>query len=147
MSAENISNILGGKKSGNGYRVRSICHNGNDKNLKLWNAQDGKLLAKCFSHGCEFRTIMQALEDEGLKEKDTLSMPEKKAYLIKKTRLQAQKELQIDLHVMLLIINDRVASYENQSAERPAMPLEPWEKETEVARKIFNNLKISYGKR
>ncbi len=91
MSAEYISNVLGGKKSGNGFRVKSICHNGKDNNLKLWNATDGKLMGKCFSQGCDFRTIMQVLEDEGLKEKDNLSMPEKKAYAIKKTRLQVQE--------------------------------------------------------
>ena len=151
--AEAISRILGGVRSGNGYRVRSICHSGKKKNLKLWDSPDGKLLAKCFSHGCTFREIMETLEAEGLKEKDTLSSPEKKSYAIKKSRLQAQQELQIDLHVMLLIINDRLASYELQSdkgymQENPQhvpMPLEPWDKEIDTARKVLNNLKLSYG--
>ncbi len=155
MSAESISNIIGGKKSGNGYMVRSICHNGDGSNLKLWHAPDGKLLAKCFSHGCDFRTIMEVLETEGLKEKDELSPPEKKKYAINKTRLQCQEELQIDLHVLLLIINDRLASYtlqgddgyKKQHPEHTVMPLEPWDKELKVAMKIFKNLKIAYGKK
>jgi len=154
MSAEYISNILGGIKSGDGFKVRSICHNGDGKNLKLWNSPDGKLLAKCYSHGCDFRTIMEALESEGLKEKDAFSPEKKKEYAIKKTRLQCQEELQIDLHVLLLIINDRLASYSMQGdsgykklhPEHVAMPLEPWDKELEVAKKVFKNLKTAYGK-
>jgi hypothetical protein len=144
MSAESISNLLGGKRNGGKYRVPAICHGGDGNNLVLWDAPDGKLLAKCFSHGCEYRDIMQVLEDKGYKERDELPKSERKIYAVKKTRLQAQKELQIDLFVLLSIINDRLISYDNSTQERPSMPLEPWEKEVEVARRVFKNLKLAY---
>jgi len=153
MLSEKISGMLGGIRSGNGFRVRSICHNGDDRNLKLWDSPDGKLLAKCFSHNCSYRVIMESLENEGFKEKEEFSLPEKRKYAIKKTRFEAQKELQVDLHVMWQIITDRMVSYTLRSDKRymalhpdhAPMSLAPWDKELETTKRIQSNLKLAYG--
>ena len=152
---ESISAVLGGIRSGNGYRVPCICHGSDHKNLKLWQAPDGKLLAKCFSSDCSYHHIMQTLENEGLKEVDSFSPEQKQNYAVKKTRIQALQELEIDLHVMLQIISERNVSwhlaadqgYMDLHPEHKAIPMDPWDKELETARKIINNFKNAYGKR
>ena len=57
-----------GTKEGNGYRIPCPAHGGKDANLKIWDSDsDGWLGATCFSHGCEWKDITDAIRrDMGL---------------------------------------------------------------------------------
>jgi len=43
------------------YRTPCPAHGGKDKNLSIWDGNDGSLGAKCHSHDCDYATIMRAL--------------------------------------------------------------------------------------
>ena len=151
--AESISHALGGIRSGSGYRIPCICHGSSHKNLKLWHAPDGKLLAKCFSSDCSYHSIMQTLENEGLKEVDSFSPEKKEEYHYIKGRTQSYQELEIQLHMMLQYIQGRNTSrhlaadaeYMKQHPEHVAESMEPWEDELQLARDIIKNFKNAYS--
>ena len=105
--AASLSHALDGRSSGKGFRVRSICHDGDGKNLYLEDTPDGKLKAACHSHHCEFKTIMQTLEDMGLKPKTEFDPKQRKAFVQKKSKQQLRDALQIETHIALQYLNDR----------------------------------------
>ena len=152
MSAELISQSLGGRRSGAGFRIPSVCHGGKDKNLYICNAPDGKLLATCHSHGCEYKDIMRVLEDMGLKEKTPFKPDMVTAR--KHNRLQVQDSLIIELYVLLQylearvigrqLINDKTYIKENPAYTLP--PDEPWERELLAVKRIKTGLKILYNR-
>lgn len=153
MTAENISKLLGGRRSSAGFRVPSICHGGKDKNLYICNAPDGKLLATCHSHGCEYKDIMRVLEDMGLKEK-TPFKPDMVA-VRKHSRLLVQDSLIIELYILLQYLEDRVIGRQlindkTYVKENPAYvlpPDEPWERESLAVKRIKTGLNILYKSR
>lgn len=48
------------RKSGSGYKICCPAHNGEDPNCYIADGDDG-LVAKCWSHGCSWAEVMQAL--------------------------------------------------------------------------------------
>ena len=135
--AESISCTLNGQRSGKGYRMQSICHGGDGKNLYLADSPDGKLIATCFSHGCEYKTIMQTLEDQGLKPKSEFNGKQRQAFIQKKSRRQLRDALQIETHITLQYLNDRDGDIEKLSdrnylklhPEFAPMPDDLWDRE------------------
>ena len=113
--AESISHILNGRRSGKGYRMQSVCHGGDGKNLYLADSPDGKLIATCFSHQCDYKTIMQALEDQGLKPKDEFTPEQQRTFIQKKSRYQLREAFQIETHIALQYLNDRAGDREKLS--------------------------------
>ena len=113
--AQSISYALNGRKSGKGYRMQSVCHAGDGKNLYLADSPDGKLIASCFSHQCDYITIMQALEAQGLKPKDEFTPEQQRTFIQKKSRYQLREALQIEMHIALQYLNDRAGDREKLS--------------------------------
>ena len=76
---------------------------------------DGGLIATCFSHGCEYKQIMMVLEDMNFKPKTEFNPKQKKAFIQKKSRYQLRAALQIEMHIALQFLNDRVADNAKRS--------------------------------
>lgn len=142
--AESISHVLDGRKSGKGYRMRSVCHGGDGKNLYLADSPDGKLKAACFSHHCEYKVIMQTLEDQGLKPKDEFSPQQKRHFKVKKSRIDMMQALWTELHILLQTLTDRLGdkqlnndtTYKKLHPEFVPMPDELWDREIQAVKTI-----------
>ena len=62
MNAESIAQSLGGgTRKGKSWAVRAVCHSGDDRNLNIWDGDDGGIGARCHSRACDYATIMYAL--------------------------------------------------------------------------------------
>ena len=122
--AESISLSLDGKKSGKGFRVPTVCHNGTGKNLYLADGDDGKLIAACFSHGCEYKTIMQVLEKQELKPKTETSQIQRKQFMQGKNKRELIDIFFTELHILLQFINDRISD-RHKIADRNYLKLHP----------------------
>ena len=68
LDAGHIANALTDKpkRSGDSWRVPCPAHGGDGPNLSLRNADGGRLLTYCHSHGCSFKDIISALRDRGI---------------------------------------------------------------------------------
>ena len=151
--AESISHSLDGRRSGNGYRMRSVCHGGYGKNLYLADSPDGRLIATCFSHHCEYKDIMQTLEDQGLKPKDTFTPHQRQQFKVKKSRIDMMQTLWIELHILLQTLTDRLgdkrlnndATYKKLHPEFVPMPDEFWDRELQAVTIIKRLLRDIYG--
>jgi hypothetical protein len=65
-AAEQAAHALGGaRRNGRGWLVRCCCHEDRQPSLSLRDADDGKLLVKCFA-GCDYRDILAELRRRGL---------------------------------------------------------------------------------
>lgn len=153
MSAESIGVAMGGKRSGNSWYVPTICHGGDGRNLQLSDGDNGKLRATCHSHHCDYKTIMQALEDAGYKEKTPFNPDQKRQFAQKKSLYEHMQDLWHELYVMLQIYDTRMtdkalnqnAAYKAQHPEFKPMPDEPWERERQAARNVISALRVIYG--
>ena len=142
--AESISHALGGRASGKGFRVPTICHNGTGKNLYLADGDNGKLIATCFSHGCEYKTIMQAIEAQGLKPKAESSRKQRQQFSQIKNKRELIDIFFTELHILLQFINDRIGdrykladrNYLKLHPEFTPMPEEPFEREKLAAHRV-----------
>lgn len=151
--AESISHALAGRKSGNGYRVRSVCHGGDGKNLYLADSPDGKLKAACFSHHCEYKVIMRTLEDQGLKPKDDFTPQQRQQFRVKKSRIDMMQTLWTELHILLQTLTDRLrdkrlsndAIYKKSHPEFVPMTDEFWDREIQAVKTIKGLLGDIYG--
>jgi hypothetical protein len=151
--AESISYSLGGRRSGKGYRIRSVCHGGDGKNLYIEDSQDGKLIATCFSHGCEYKSIMSTLEDMGLKPKPDLSSTQRKVFVQKKSRRQLMESLFFESHILLQYLNDRAgdlarsgdSNYLKLHPEFQKLPDEPFDRELKAALRTKTIIEQLYG--
>lgn len=140
-NAGSISHALDGRKSGDGYRVQSVCHGGTDRNLFLSDGADGRLIAKCYSHVCSYKTIMTTLEDMGLKPKSQLDGRQRERFIQKKTRRQLMESLFFESHILLQYLNDRAGdiakagdrNYLKRHPEFIPMSDEPFQREMEAA--------------
>ena len=68
LDADRIAHSLSDKpkRSGDSWRVPCPAHGGDGPNLSLRNADGGRLLTYCHSHGCSFKDIISALRDRGI---------------------------------------------------------------------------------
>ena len=151
FQAQSISEALGGRRSGKGFRVPAVCHGSKNRNLHIQDGHNGKLLATCFSQGCEYKHIMETLESLGVKEKAPFKPDPVKA----KSRSihQTQKALTHELYILLQyteerlnalkLITDRAYMTENPQFVLP--PAEPWDRELLAVKRIRTGLKIIYG--
>ena len=128
MLAESISNALKGKRSGNAYYVRAICHGSEKTNLKISDAPDGRLYATCFSQHCDYATIMAALEAAGLKEKTKFNKQDRRVYAIRKSRYERMRSLDHEitvyeqwLHAFFNLDIARRDAYFNENKQRILM--------------------------
>lgn len=141
--AESIAYSLGGRKSGKGFRVPTVCHGGDGFNLLLTDAADGQLLATCFSHGCCYKQIMDALESQGLKPRKEFNSKQRQVYVQKKNKRQLQNALFIESHILMQYLSDRSGdvvkasdpNYLKSHPEFAPMPEESFERELEAARR------------
>lgn len=62
--AETIAQVLGGKRSGNGWRAPCPAHDGKGQNLSITEKQ-GRVLVHCFT-GCSQQEVITALQAMGL---------------------------------------------------------------------------------
>jgi len=144
MIADQIAQSLGGKRTGKGWMVPSICHGGDGKNLFIGDGESGKLRATCYSHGCEYKDIMFALEDQGLKPKESFTPEQKQQFKVKQSRKDLLKLLWHELHVLLKFTDTRMcdleksndANYLKQHPEFKPMPSQLWEREREALARL-----------
>lgn len=62
ISAETLALQHSPRSFNRGYwRIPCPAHGGTDPNLSLWDTENGGIGARCFSHGCDWRSIMKAL--------------------------------------------------------------------------------------
>ena len=142
--SESISLSLDGKKSGKGFRVPTICHNGTGKNLYLADGDNGKLIATCFSHGCEYKTIMLVLEAQGLKPKAETTQKQRQKFAQIKNKRELIDIFFTELHILLQFINDRIGdrhkladrNYLKLHPEFQSIPEEPFEREKLAAHRV-----------
>ena len=153
MLAQSISNSLGGRKSGKGYRVPTVCHGGDGFNLLLSDTPDGTLIATCFSHGCSYREIMESLESLGLKPKTEFSRKQRQTFAQKNNKRQLRISLALEMHIALQYLNDRNgdnekshdSNYLKLHPEFTPMPEEPFERELEAAIRTKKIIGEVYG--
>ena len=115
--AESIGQALNGRRSGKSWYVPTICHGGDGKSLQLTDTPDGKLLARCHSHQCDYRKIMEALEANGLKDKTSFTGKQRQQHAIIKSRYELDKKLD---HILILYcqeLHTRLYSDEKLSEE------------------------------
>jgi len=151
--AENISHALNGKKSGNGFRVRSVCHGGDGYNLQISDAPDGKLKATCFSHGCSYKEIMESLESLGIKPKTKFTRSQRKTHCQKIYKHLYREALFTEAHILLQFLNNRSGDKEKTSdsnylklhPEFVPMPDEPFERELKAAKRTVKLIGKVYG--
>lgn len=55
------------RRCGSGWRGRTVCHGGNDRNLAIILGRNGKPIFKCFSRDCSYPQIVAALGECGIK--------------------------------------------------------------------------------
>jgi len=150
--ADSIAYLLGGKRSGKGWRVPSICHGGDGNNLYIADGDNG-LIAVDYSHGCSYKTIMEALELQGLKDKVVFTSQQKHQFKVKQSRMELMKIIWHELHVFHQIIDARMcdkakrqdANYRKVHPEFKPMPDEPWEREIKSAKTLWKVLGELYG--
>jgi putative DNA primase/helicase len=65
MTAEEIANVLRGRKSGNGFKACCPAHEDHQPSLSIHQGRDGRVLVRCHA-GCEQRQVISALESRGL---------------------------------------------------------------------------------
>lgn len=148
--AESISHALNGKESGQGFRVKSVCHGGNGYNLYICDAPDGKLLATCFSHGCSYKKIMECLESLGVKPKDHFNRSVQRQHISKR---QYREALFIEMHILLQFISSRNGDTSNSKdpkylkphPEYTRMPEEAFEREIQAAKRTIKLIGKVYG--
>ena len=151
--AESISHSLGGKKSGKGFRVPTVCHGGDGFNLRLSDTPDGTLKATCFSQGCSYKEIMDSLESLSLKPKTEFTRSQCKAHIQKINKRQFREALFIEAHILLQHLNDRAGdvvkasdpAYLKLHPEFVPMPEEPFERELQAAKRTIKLIGKVYG--
>ena len=151
--SESISQALKGKRSGKGFRVRSVCHGGDGLNLRISDAPDGKLKATCFSHGCSYKEIMESLEYLGLKPKTDFTQKQNNTHARKINKRLFREALFTEAHILLQILNERNgdiakandANYLKLHPEFVSMPEEPFERELQAAKRTIKLIGKVYG--
>lgn len=150
--AESISNALGGKRSGTGYKVPAFWRGSTDLNIYIADGDDGKLIAFDHSHGDDYKTMMEAFESEGLKPRDELDGQQREVFIQKKNKHQSRKLLSFELHMLYQIQTSRITGSElsrdhkfiNARPEFVPMPDEPWERELLAVKRIRETLNELY---
>jgi len=151
--AKTISDALCGKISGKGFRIPTVCHGGDGFNLLISDTPDGKLRAKCFSHGCSYKEIMESLECLGLKPKTKFTDKQRQSYARVRSKRQLCETLYIEMHIIMQFLNDRAGdviktrypSYLKLHPEFTPMPEEPFERELEAAIRAKKLIGDVYG--
>jgi len=151
--SESISQALNGKRSGKGFRVPTVCHNGAGKNLYLADGDDGKLIATCFSHGCEYKVIMQALEEQELKPKSASTQKQRQEFKQKKNMRELRDLLFREAHILQQFNIDRIGdarkftdqNYLKHHPEHQPMPEEFFEREMLAAHRVKKLIGGIYG--
>ena len=142
--AESISHALNGKKSGKGFRVPTACHNGSGHNLYLADGDDGKLIAIDYSHGCDYKTIMLALEEQGLKPKEETTQKQRQQLTQRRNKRELIDIFFTELHILLQTITERIGdrhkladrNYLKLHPEFQPIPEEPFEREKLAAHRV-----------
>jgi putative DNA primase/helicase len=65
IGAERIARALGGRRSGRGWIARCPAHSDHTPSLSIRNADDNKVLVRCFA-GCDQERVIAALRARGL---------------------------------------------------------------------------------
>jgi hypothetical protein len=65
MTAQDLANKLGGKRSGRGWRCPCPAHDDHEPSLDVTEGQDGKILVTCRA-GCDQATVIDALRSRGV---------------------------------------------------------------------------------
>ena len=65
MTASDLSDVLGGRKSGTGYIARCPAHEDRNPSLSITDSRDGKVLFRCHA-GCSQSAVIDALRSRGL---------------------------------------------------------------------------------
>jgi type II secretory pathway predicted ATPase ExeA len=60
MTAEDIANVLGGRRAGASWMARCPAHNDREPSLSIRQAEDGTVLVRCHA-GCEQARVITAL--------------------------------------------------------------------------------------
>ena len=60
MTAEDIANVLGGRRAGASWMARCPAHNDREPSLSIRQAEDGTMLVRCHA-GCEQARVITAL--------------------------------------------------------------------------------------
>ena len=151
--AESISNALGGKRSGKGFRVPAFWRGSTDLNIYIADGGDGKLIAVDHSHGEPYQVIMQEFENRGLKPKDGFNSNQREVFIQKKTQQQLIESSVFAVRIVMQYLTDREAdiaktndaNYRKLHPEFVPMPDKPWELELEMAINVKKLLGELYG--
>lgn len=92
ISAEQIANGLGGKRTANGWQCQCPSHDDSNPSLSISSGTDGRPLVKCFA-GCAQDAVIEALKSRGLWSQATKG-PEKRTEYIY-SDLNGQPELKV----------------------------------------------------
>lgn len=154
MNAEDISNILNGKPSGNGFIACCPAHDDKSPSLSITDGHNGLTLIHCFA-GCSADAIMTSMglkmNDLYIKSNDT--QVQHKKYKQTKNLLMLLQALNHELHVLLLIVSNRVCDqvlskdkqFNDHRPEFSPMPLTYWEREKEASKRITKLIGDIYG--
>ena len=149
--AESISQTLGGRSSGKGFRIPAFWRGSTDLNVYIEDGVNGSLIAVDHSQHDDYKTMMQAFESEGLKPKDEFNGKQRQAFIQKKSRRQLMESLFFESHILLQYLNDRAGDIAKAGdrnclklhPEFTPMPAEPFERELLAAirtKKIIGQL-------
>jgi len=147
--AESIAEQLGGKKCGSGWVVPAICHDSASKkrNLQISDGQNGRLSAYCHSNGCNYRTIMRALEAQGLKPVDRLP-PQNKSFRRQakqaSDRFELMRSLNFEMVVLMKFLDSRLGdraksqdkNYLKIHPQFVPLPSDLWDREAQALRRV-----------
>lgn len=115
--AESIASQLNGRKSGNGWIVRAVCHNPDSRkfNLQISDGDGGKLRATCHSNSCSYKTIMEEFEALGLKPLDTFTPHQRQQQKIYINRKQSIELLNFEMFMATKFNDSRLGDIAKNS--------------------------------
>lgn len=151
--AESISHALGGRPSGKGFRIPAFWRGSTDLNIYIADGADSSLIAVDHSQHDDYKTMMQALEDRGLKPKAEFNGNQRKVFIQRKTRQQLMESLFFESHILLQYLNNRASdraklsdpNYCKFHPEFTPMPDVPFERELKAATETKKIIGQLYG--
>jgi hypothetical protein len=154
IDAQSISDALGGRKYGKGYRSACPACGGSDKSTKFsMTDTSDRVLVHCHA-GCLFTDIVTELRSRGLWPEPE-KLPYRQALEYRKNKLHDAIEaaLNHELNVLIQFVGWRVADrqlvkdkrFREQRLDWRPMPGTHWERELLAAQRIKKALGVLYG--